>query len=192
MPDRIFSGKYVVQEEIAKGGMGVIYKALDRTLNRHVAIKVIHEHFSGDASFTERFLREARAMARLHHENIVTIFSVEEERGAHFIVMEYFPGVDLRARIKARKTLSVHESLDIALQVANALIFAHSQSIVHRDIKPANILVDTRGRVKLTDFGIAAALDEASITSTGQVIGTPEYMSPEQAAGKEVDGRTDL
>jgi serine/threonine-protein kinase len=192
MPDRIFSGKYVVQEEIAKGGMGVIYKALDRTLNRLVAIKVIHEHFSGDASFTERFLREARAMARLHHENIVTIFSVEEERGAHFIVMEYFPGMDLRARIKARKMLPIHESVDIALQVANALTFAHSQGIVHRDIKPANILVDNRGRVKLTDFGIAAALDEASITSTGQIIGTPEYMSPEQAAGKEVDGRTDL
>lgn len=192
MPDRIFSGKYVVQEEIAKGGMGVIYKALDRTLNRLVAIKVIHEHFSGDASFTERFLREARAMARLHHENIVTIFSVEEERGAHFIVMEYFSGMDLRARIKARKTLPLHESVDIALQIANALTFAHSQGIVHRDIKPANILVDTRGRVKLTDFGIAAALDEASITSTGQIIGTPEYMSPEQAEGREVDGRTDL
>lgn len=192
MPDRIFSGKYVVQEEIAKGGMGVIYKALDRTLNRLVAIKVIHEHFSGDASFTERFLREARAMARLQHENIVTIFSVEEERGAHFIVMEYFAGMDLRARLKARQVLPVRESVDIALQIANALTFAHSQGIVHRDIKPANILVDNRGRVKLTDFGIAAALDEASITSTGQVIGTPEYMSPEQAAGEEVDGRTDL
>jgi serine/threonine protein kinase len=192
MPDRIFSGKYVVQEEIARGGMGVIYKALDRTLNRLVAIKVVHEHLSGDSSFTERFLREARAMARLHHENIVTIFSAEEDRGAYFIVMEYFPGMDLRARIKARKALPIHESLDIALQIANALAFAHSQGIVHRDIKPANILVDPRGRVKLTDFGIAAALDEASITNAGQVIGTPEYMSPEQAGGLEVDGRTDL
>lgn len=192
MSDLIFSGKYLVQEEIAKGGMGVIYKALDRTLNRFVAIKVIHEHFSGDPSFTERFLREARAMARLHHENIVTIFSVEEERGAHFIVMEYFPGMDLRARIKARKALPLYESVDIALQIAHALTFAHSQGIVHRDIKPANILVDTRGRVKLTDFGIAAALDEASITSAGQIIGTPEYMSPEQAGGLEIDGRTDL
>jgi serine/threonine protein kinase len=192
MPDRIFSGKYVVQEEIAKGGMGVLYKALDRTLNRFVAIKVIHEQFSGDPSFTERFIREARAMARLHHENIVTIFSVEEERGEHFIVMEYFSGMDLRAKIKARRSLPVREAVDIALQVATALAFAHSQGIVHRDIKPANILVDTRGRVKLTDFGIAAALDEASITSTGQIIGTPEYMSPEQAGGMAVDGRTDL
>jgi len=192
MPDLIFSGKYLVQEEIAKGGMGVIYKALDRTLNRLVAVKVIHEHYSGDSSFTERFLREARAMARLHHENIVTIFSVEEERGSYFLVMEYFPGMDLRAKIRNRKLLSVHESVDITLQVANALVFAHAQGIVHRDIKPANILVDGRGRVKLTDFGIAAALDEASITSTGQIIGTAEYMSPEQARGAEIDGRTDL
>ena len=192
MPDRIFSGKYVVQEEIAKGGMGVLYKALDRTLNRLVAIKVIHEQFSGDPSFTERFIRDARAMARLHHENIVTIFSVEEDRGAHFIVMEYFSGMDLRAKIKAHHSLSVREAVEIALQVATALAFAHSQGIVHRDIKPANILVDTRGRVKLTDFGIAAALDEAAITSTGQIIGTPEYMSPEQAGGTAVDGRTDL
>jgi serine/threonine protein kinase len=192
MPDQIFLGKYVVQQEIARGGMGIIYKALDQALNRLVAIKVIHEHFSGDASFTDRFMREARAMARLHHENIVTIFSVEEDRGTHLIVMEYFPGMDLRTKIKMNRLLPVHESLSIALQVTQALAFAHSQGIIHRDIKPANILVDTRGRVKLTDFGIAAALDEVSITSTGQVIGTPEYMSPEQAGGLHVDGRTDL
>src|SRR5574338_627050 len=129
MPDLIFSGKYVVQQELAKGGMGVIYKALDRTLNRLVAIKVVHEHFAGDASFTERFIREARAMARLHHENIVTIFSVEEDRGAPFIVMEYFPGIDLRSRIKAHTPLTLRESLDITLQIANALAFAHSQGI---------------------------------------------------------------
>jgi serine/threonine-protein kinase len=192
MPDQVFLGKYVVQQEIARGGMGIIFKALDRTLNRLVAIKVIHEHFSGDSSFTDRFMREARAMARLHHENIVTIFSVEEDRGTHLIVMEYFPGMDLRSKIKINKSLPVHESLRIALQVTQALAFAHSQGIIHRDIKPANILVDSRGRVKLTDFGIAAALDEASITSTGQIIGTPEYMSPEQAGGMHVDGRTDL
>ena len=105
MPDQIFSGKYVVQEVLAKGGMGVIYKALDRTLNRLVAIKVIHEQFSGDPSFTERFLREARAMARLDHENIVTIHAVEEERGTPYIVMEYFAGTNLRAFMRERKRL---------------------------------------------------------------------------------------
>jgi serine/threonine-protein kinase len=192
MPDQVFSGKYVVQEQLASGGMGVVYKALDRTLNRLVAIKAVHEHLSGDASFTDRFIREARAMARLHHENIVTIFSVEEDRDTYFIVMEYFPGMDLRAKLKTRKILPLDESLDIALQIANGLAFAHSQGIVHRDIKPGNILLDTRGRVKLTDFGIAAALDEASITSPGQIIGTPEYMSPEQASGLEMSGQTDL
>jgi serine/threonine protein kinase len=192
MPDQVFSGKYIVQEILAKGGMGVIYKALDRTLNRVVAIKVVHEHLSGDPSFTERFLREARAMARLDHENIITIHAVEEERGTPYIVMEYCPGGNLRSIMQARKPLQLRTSIDIALQLAEALAYAHEQGIVHRDIKPANILVDNRGRVKLTDFGIAAALDEASITTVGQIIGTPEYMSPEQAAGRKVDARADI
>lgn len=192
MSDQVFSGKYIVQEVLAKGGMGVIYKALDQTLNRVVAIKAVHEHLSGDPSFTARFLREARAMARLDHHNIVTIHAVEEEHGTPYIVMEYFPGGNLRSFMQARKPVPIRTSLDIARQVAEALAYAHDQGIVHRDIKPANILVDSRGWVKLTDFGIAAALDEVSITTVGQILGTPEYMSPEQAAGKKVDGRADL
>lgn len=192
MTDQVFSGKYIVQEVLAKGGMGVIYRALDRTLNRIVAIKVVHEHLSGDPSFTERFLREARLMAQLKHENIVTIHEVEEERGTPYIVMEYLSGTNLRALIQAHKPIPIQASIAIALQVAEALAYAHEQGIVHRDIKPANILVDSRGRVKLTDFGIATALNEVSITTVGQVLGTPEYMSPEQARGGEVDGRADL
>ncbi len=192
MTDQVFSGKYIIQEVLAKGGMGVIYKALDRTLHRLVAIKVVHEHLSGDSSFTARFLREARAMARLDHENIVTIHVVEEERGTPFIVMEYLSGSNLRVLMQARKPLPIRTSIDIALQVAEALAYAHEKGIVHRDIKPANILVDSRGRVKLTDFGIAAALDDVSITTAEQVLGTPEYMSPEQARGDKVDGRADL
>jgi serine/threonine protein kinase len=192
MPEQILAGKYVVQSEIAKGGMGVIYKALDRTLNRVVAIKQVHAHLSGDSSFVERFLREARAMARLQHDNIVTIYAVEENQGTQLLVMEYFQGSNLRMLTKNRPRLPLRDIVSITQQLANALAFAHAHGIIHRDIKPANVMVDKRGKAKLTDFGIAAALDEASITSTGQVIGTPEYMSPEQACGTTLDGRSDL
>ena len=192
MPEQIFSGKYVVQEEIAKGGMGVIYKALDRTLNRIVAIKLVHAHLSGDSSFVERFLREARAMARLQHDNIVTIYAVEEDQQAQFLVMEFCAGTNLRALIRNQPRLSLRDAVSFSHQLSSALAYAHTQGIIHRDIKPANVLVDKKGKAKLTDFGIAAALDEASITSTGQVIGTPEYMSPEQARGVKLDGRSDL
>jgi serine/threonine-protein kinase len=192
MADLIFSDKYVVQEEIAKGGMGVLYRALDRTLNRVVAIKLVHAHLTSDPSFAERFLREARAMARLHHENIVTIFSVEHDRDTQFLVMEYFPGMNLRSLIRQHTRLPLREAVTIALQLAHALAYAHAHGIVHRDIKPANILVGPQSKTKLTDFGIAAALDEISITSPGQVIGTPEYMAPEQARGLKLDGRSDL
>ena len=192
MAPQVFSGKYVVQEEIAKGGMGVIYKALDRTLNRVVAIKLVHAHLSGDSSFVERFLREARAMARLQHDNIVTIYAVEEDQGTQLLVMEYFQSQNLRMLTRNQPRLPIRDVVSIAHQLTSALTFAHAHDIIHRDIKPANVLVDKRGKTKLTDFGIAAALDEASITSTGQVIGTPEYMSPEQARGTALDGRSDL
>ena len=192
MPEQILAGKYVVQNEIARGGMGVIYKALDRTLNRVVAIKMVHAHLSGDSSFVERFLREARAMARLQHDNIVTIYAVEEDQGTQLLVMEYFQGSNLRALTKNQPRLPLRDIVSITHQLASALAFAHAHGIIHRDIKPANVMVDARGKTKLTDFGIAAALDEASITSTGQVIGTPEYMSPEQARGTTLDGRSDL
>jgi len=192
MAPQVFAGKYVVQEEIARGGMGVIYKALDRTLNRTVAIKLVHTHLSGDPSFAERFLREARAMARLQHKNIVTIYAVEEERGTQFLVMEFCQGKNLRENIRKQRALPARDVLHLAQQLASALAYAHTQGVIHRDIKPANVLVDHKGTAKLTDFGIAAALDEAALTSAGQIIGTPEYMSPEQARGGKLDGRSDL
>ncbi|MDH4079543.1 MAG: protein kinase [Nitrospira sp.] len=192
MTPQVFAGKYVVQEEIARGGMGVIYKALDRTLNRTVAIKLVHAHFSGDASFAERFLREARAMGRLQHKNIVTIYAVEEERNTQFLVMEFCPGTNLRDLIRTQSTLPLRDAVSLAEQLASALAYAHTRGVIHRDIKPANALVNQQGTAKLTDFGIAAALDEAALTSAGQIIGTPEYMSPEQARGWKLDGRSDL
>ena len=192
MEQRVFSGKYRIEGEIARGGMGVIYRGLDLKLNRQVAIKVLHAHLSGDESFAQRFLREARAMARLAHENIIRVHAVDEQDGMHYIVMEYFPGRNLRELLREQPRLPVRQTLRIALQLAQALAYAHAQGIIHRDIKPANIMVDGTGKTKLVDFGIAAALDESSLTATGQIIGTPEYMAPEQARGEALDGRSDL
>jgi len=192
MPELVYSDKYEVQELIAQGGMGILYKALDRKLNRVVALKVVHPHLTSDPSFLQRFLREARSMARLQHENIVSIFSVEQDHGTQFIVMEYFQGTNLQIRIKPSGSLPLHEAMAITYQMAKALAYAHEHGIIHRDVKPANVLLDSDNRVKLTDFGIAAALDEAPLTSAGQLIGTLLYMSPEQARDTTLDGRSDL
>jgi serine/threonine protein kinase len=193
MESKLFSGKYEIQGEIARGGMGVIFKALHTTLNRIVAIKVLHGQFSGDPAFLKRFQREARAMARLDHDNIIRVFDVAEDTdGSQYIVMEFFDGSDLKRMLLEKGKLSTGEVLSMGIQIGEALSYAHSQGIVHRDVKPGNIMVDKRGRIKIADFGIAAASDEMSVTVTGQIIGTPEYMSPEQAKGEHLDGRSDL
>jgi len=186
------SGKYEIIRELAQGGMGKIYLARHTTLNRNVAIKALHSQYSSDEAFIERFLREARAMAQLDHPNIVSVYDVFEDKGSYYIVMEFCPGQSLDEKIKSTRHLSGQYTLDIALQVARGLQYAHDRDIIHRDIKPANIMVDENARVKLTDFGIAAAKNLSGLTATGQVIGSPQYMSPEQAAGGELDGRSDL
>ena len=167
MSQRVFAGKYEVQQEIAQGAMGIVYKALDQKLNRVVALKVVHPHLTSDTSFLQRFLREARAMARLQHDNIVTIYSVEQDQNTQFMVMEYFPGTNLHGRIQPHVGLPLTEALAITCQIAKALAYAHTHGIIHRDIKPANVLIGPDDRVKLTDFGIAAALDEAPLTTAG-------------------------
>lgn len=192
MSERIFAGKYEVQQEIAQGAMGIVYKALDQKLNRVVALKVVHPHLTNDPSFLQRFLREARAMARLQHDNIVTIYSVEQDQGTQFMVMEYFPGTNLHGRMQPNTGLPLTQALAITHQIGKALSYAHAHGIIHRDIKPANVLVGPDNHVKLTDFGIAAALDEAPLTTAGQLIGTLLYMSPEQAKDAGLDGRSDL
>ncbi len=192
MSATLYSGKYEVQGLIAQGGMGVVYKAWDQRLNRDVALKVVHSHLSSDPSFLQRFLREARAMARLQHDNIVTIYDVEKDQSTQYLVMEYFPGRNLRDELQSRGSLSLQEAVSITRQIAAALAYAHTHGIIHRDVKPANVLLDGKCRAKLTDFGIAAALDDAPLTSTGQLIGTLQYMSPEQARDAALDGRSDL
>ena len=169
---RVFSDKYAVESEIARGGMGVVFKAVHTALGRGVALKVLHSQYSGDPAFVQRFLREARAMARLDHAHIIRVFDVSEDAGSHYIVMEYFPATDLKRVILEGTELPVDRCLDIAEQIAQGLAYAHEQGIVHRDIKPGNIMMNEAGLVKIADFGIAAAADEISVTATGQVLGT--------------------
>ena len=186
-------GNYDIVEEIGRGGMAVVYRAYQRSLNRHVAIKVLAPQLSFDQQFVKRFQREARAAAKLQHPNIVVIHDVAHQQGIYFLVMELLEGRTLKQLIEQKGSLSPERSARIVEQVASALDYAHQQGFVHRDIKPANIFVGKDDRTTLADFGIAKAASETQhLTRTGMLIGTPEYMSPEQAEGGEVDYRTDL
>ncbi len=181
---------------LGRGGMGEVYKARQKKLNRLVAIKILPEPFGKLDEFTERFRREAQSLARLNHPNIVTIYDYGEANGLCYLVMEFVDGVDLRQTIEA-KTLTAEEALRIVPQVCDALQFAHDQGIVHRDIKPANILLDKTGRVKIADFGLAKIVGKSptdlTLTAMGDVMGTPEYMAPEQRrASQTVDHRADI
>jgi eukaryotic-like serine/threonine-protein kinase len=195
--DRERLGRYEVLAELGRGAMGTVYQARDPKIDRLVAIKTISVPNSAPAGlsdFRERFFREARAAGRLSHPGIVTIYDVDEDpECGPFIVMEYVSGRTLERLLsdEAEERLSPGTALDLADQLAEALHYAHTQGIVHRDIKPANIIVTEDGRAKITDFGIAK-LDLSQFTATGQVFGTPSYMSPEQIEGEEVDARSDL
>ncbi|MBN1487289.1 MAG: serine/threonine protein kinase [Anaerolineae bacterium] len=184
-------GKYLIQKELGRGGMAVVYLAYDPTLERTVAVKVLAPHLIWQQDFIDRFLREARSAAQLRHPNIVTIFDVGQESGWHYFVMEYLEGTELTKYIRERGALSSGEIIAILRPLAEALDYAHRQGLIHRDIKPGNIMIDSEGQAKLTDFGIARASSDTRLTSTGTIMGTPEYMSPEQAQGLTVDTRTD-
>jgi serine/threonine protein kinase/Tol biopolymer transport system component len=184
-------GKYQVVAELGRGGMAVVYKAWQSSLDRYVALKTLPPYFQHDPQFLARFQREAKAAARLNHPSIVTIYDVGEQAGVHYIAMEYLEGGSLQDRL-ATSTRDLREAQRILDQVAGALDYAHSRGLIHRDVKPANILFTADGRAKVTDFGIARASDGTQLTRTGVVMGTPEYMAPEQAEGGSVDHRTDL
>jgi len=184
--------KYEILEVVGKGGMATVYKARQLNLNRLVAIKVVHPNLIHDTEFLNRFHREAQMAASLNHPNIVMIFDEGSLNGVHFIAMEYLEGKDLHCILQERGKLSVEQTVSIIKPIAEALDFAHSKGLVHRDVKSANILVTDSGRPVLTDFGIAHAASGTKITQAGSVIGTPEYMSPEQAEGKDLDGRSDM
>jgi serine/threonine protein kinase len=186
-------GTYEIAGVIGRGGMGVVLKGLDSALNRYVAIKVLAPHLAANGSARLRFAREARAAAAVVHENVIGIHAVAEWNGMPYLVMTYVRGESLQRRLDRQGPLGVKEVLRVGRQAAAGLAAAHAQGMVHRDIKPANILLeDGVERLKITDFGLARAVDDARVTQTGVVPGTPQYMSPEQARGEAIDARSDL
>jgi serine/threonine protein kinase len=185
-------GPYRIVEKIAEGGMAVVYKGYQETLNRYVAIKVLRKELSADGKFVARFRREALAVAKLSHPNILHIHDANLAHDRYYIAMEYVDGGTLKDLL-TQGPLPVEKAIDIAVQLADALDYAHREGLIHRDVKPANVLLTRGGRPKLADFGIVQALHERSaLTLPGSSPGTPMYMSPEQAGGEPTDSRTDI
>jgi hypothetical protein len=187
----LIAGRYELHELVGSGGMSNVFRAHDRLLERSVAIKVLHEQYSADEDYVERFRREARSVAQLAHPNIVTVIDRGEEDGRQYIVFEYVEGENLKGLL-SHGALPVDEALRYGLQIAGALDFAHKRGLVHRDVKPQNVLLTEEGEPKVTDFGIARSVDVQSVTQSGTVLGTSDYIAPEQARGEQVDQRTDI
>ncbi len=193
MVGEIIADRYELKEVVGTGGMSSVYRAHDRLLERTVALKVLHEHYSADEDYVERFRREARAAAQLTHPGIVTVIDRGEQDGRQFIVFEYVDGENLKALIEREGPLPERTAIEVSLQIARALAFAHAQGLVHRDVKPQNVLLNEDGRARVTDFGIARSLDvHGGLTQTGTVMGTSDYIAPEQARGADVDAQSDV
>jgi serine/threonine-protein kinase len=193
MVDKILKDRYRVEEQVGEGGMALVYRAHDTLLNRPVAVKVMRRELVADPSFVERFRREAEAAAGLSHPHIATVFDFGEQDGDYFLVMEYLPSKNLKRLIEERGAMPLKVALEIAIQLADALKYAHSNGIIHRDVKPQNVLFTEDGKVKLTDFGIARAVSsQTPLTGTGQLVGSVHYMSPEQARGLGASERSDV
>ena len=186
------SGRYRLDAQIGSGGMSTVYRALDQTLERRVAVKLMHRHIASDSDQLERFRREARSVAQLSHPHIVGVIDAGEEDGRPYIVFEYVEGETLKERIRRMGRLPMDEAIAYAIEIARALGCAHSHHIVHRDVKPQNVLIDSEGSAKVTDFGIARTLDQEGLTADGRVLGTTDYVSPEQALGHDVNGQSDI
>ena len=193
MSSRILAGRYELLERIGDGGMAVVYKARCRLLNRFVAIKILKPEFTKDVKFIENFRRESQAAASLSHPNIVNIYDVGREGNIHYIVMELIEGQVLSNVIKNEGPLEWRRAVEITKQIASALSLAHKNHIIHRDVKPHNILMTEDGVAKITDFGIAKAINSSTIgESTGTIMGSVHYFSPEQARGVYVDEKSDI
>ena len=188
----LLSGRYRLESRIASGGMSTVYRARDQVLERTVAIKLMNREITEDSDQLERFRREARAVAPISHPHIVTVIDAGEDEGRPYIVFEYVEGETLKARIRRTGGLPVTEAVAYAIEIARALGCAHANHVVHRDVKPQNVLIDEEGSAKVTDFGIARTLDEDGLTADGRVLGTTDYVSPEQALGHDVTGQSDI
>ena len=188
----LFAGRYQIIEELGHGGMGRVYRALDKKLNEEVALKLVRPEIAADRSTLERFHNELKLARKISHPHVGRKYELMEDKGFHFITMEYVPGQDLRALIRQTGQLTVGKAIAIGKEICEGLTEAHKQGIVHRDLKPSNIIIDRAGSTRIIDFGIARSLAVKSRTGAGVMIGTPEYMSPEQVEGKEVDPRSDI
>jgi serine/threonine-protein kinase len=188
----VLSGRYRLEAKLGSGGMSTVYLGRDQTLDREVAVKVMHREMSEQADQLERFRQEARAVAKLSHPNVVAVIDAGEDGGYPYIVFEYVEGETLKQRIAREGALDPQEAIAYAIEIARGLSVAHARNMVHRDIKPQNVLIDSEGRAKLTDFGISRQLEQDGMTATGRVLGTTDYVAPEQAMGRAVDQRSDV
>ena len=191
-PGTVLAQRYEIEHVLGEGGMGAVYKARDRELDRTVALKVIRPELARVPAIVERFKQELRLSHQVTHKNVIRIYDLGEGEGIKFITMEYIAGKDLRSLIRARKKFAPEEAVDIIQQVSQALDAAHSVGVIHRDLKPQNIMQDESGRILVMDFGLARTLEGDGMTQTGAIVGTMEYMSPEQALGKTLDQRSDI
>jgi pentatricopeptide repeat protein len=187
-----FAGRYQIIEELGKGGMGRVYKVLDKEVKAKIALKLIKSEIASDKKTIERFRNELKTARDISHKNICRMYDLNKEEGSYYITMEYVSGEDLKSFIRRSKQLAIGTAISIANQVCEGLTEAHRLGVVHRDLKPSNIMIDKDGNARIMDFGIARSLESKGITGAGVMIGTPEYMSPEQVEGKEIDQRTDI
>jgi serine/threonine protein kinase/tetratricopeptide (TPR) repeat protein len=187
-----FASRYEVIEELGKGGMGRVYKALDKEINEEVAIKLLKPEIASDESTVERFRNELKFARKIAHKNVCKMYHIAKEEEAPYITMEYVSGEDLKSLIRKKGKLAAEEALSIVRQVCEGLAEAHRLGVVHRDLKPQNIMIDEKGQAKIMDFGIARSVEAPGVTQTGVMIGTPDYISPEQAEGEEADQRSDI
>jgi eukaryotic-like serine/threonine-protein kinase len=193
MVGEVLADRYELEELVGTGGMSSVFRAHDRLLDRKVALKILHQQYSGDDDYVERFKREARSVAALSHPNVVTVIDRGEHEDRQFIVFEYVEGENLKRLIERRGPAPVPNALELAIQIARGLAFAHQHGLIHRDVKPQNVLLNGDGRAKVTDFGIARSLNvQRGMTQTGTVLGTSDYIAPEQAQGQRVDEHTDV